>query len=150
MIELIFVIVIIGILAAVALPKLAATRDDAKISSLVANTKTVVNDAKNYYTAKGEKIWVNSTNVPDFTDVPLFTDTSCNTQATATTDAQKTFYMCSDNGDVVKIDVNNTHIKVSNGSDTSSVVARGVQSDPAFKALVATSGIRLGGSTVVR
>ena len=32
MIELIFVIVIIGILAAVAIPKLAATRDDAKVS----------------------------------------------------------------------------------------------------------------------
>jgi len=34
MIELIFVIVIIGILAAVAIPKLAATRDDAKISKM--------------------------------------------------------------------------------------------------------------------
>ena len=34
MIELIFVIVILGILAAVAIPKLAATRNDAKISSL--------------------------------------------------------------------------------------------------------------------
>ncbi|KIM13366.1 MAG: hypothetical protein KU38_01565 [Sulfurovum sp. FS08-3] len=33
MIELVFAIVIIGILAAVAVPKLAATRDDAKISS---------------------------------------------------------------------------------------------------------------------
>ncbi len=34
MIELIFVIVILGILAAVALPKLSATRDDAKIAVL--------------------------------------------------------------------------------------------------------------------
>jgi len=34
MIELIFVIVIIGILAAVAIPRLAATRDDAKISKI--------------------------------------------------------------------------------------------------------------------
>jgi general secretion pathway protein G len=42
MIELIFVIVIIGILAAVAIPKLAATRDDAKIAT-VANA--VVNGA---------------------------------------------------------------------------------------------------------
>ena len=33
MIELIFVIVVLGILAAVAVPKLAATRDDAKISA---------------------------------------------------------------------------------------------------------------------
>jgi len=36
MIELIFVIVIIGILAAVAIPRLAATRDDAKVS-IIAN-----------------------------------------------------------------------------------------------------------------
>lgn len=38
MIELIFVIVILGILAAVAIPKLAATRDDAK---LVAETTSM-------------------------------------------------------------------------------------------------------------
>ncbi|MDD5373799.1 MAG: type II secretion system protein [Sulfurimonas sp.] len=37
MIELIFVIVILGILAAVAVPKLAATRDDAKISAQLAS-----------------------------------------------------------------------------------------------------------------
>ena len=44
MIELIFVIVIIGILAAVAIPKLAATRDDARISQIIANSKVVFND----------------------------------------------------------------------------------------------------------
>nr|WP_275754690.1 type II secretion system protein [Sulfurimonas sp. SAG-AH-194-C21] len=37
MIELIFVIVILGILAAVAIPKLAATRDDAEISKIAHN-----------------------------------------------------------------------------------------------------------------
>jgi len=43
MIELIFVIVILGILAAVAIPKLAASREDAKASSLIANFKSVTN-----------------------------------------------------------------------------------------------------------
>ncbi len=52
MIELIFVIVIIGILAAVAIPKLAATRDDAKISKAVANLKTCINDIGSAYTAR--------------------------------------------------------------------------------------------------
>ncbi len=52
MIELIFVIVIIGILAAVAIPKLAATRDDAKTSSAVANLKICVNDSAAAYTAR--------------------------------------------------------------------------------------------------
>ena len=52
MIELIFVIVIIGILAAVAIPKLAATRDDAKMSAAVANLKICVNDAAAAYTGR--------------------------------------------------------------------------------------------------
>jgi len=44
MIELIFVIVIIGILAAVAIPKLAATRDDAEISKQLSNTATCIKE----------------------------------------------------------------------------------------------------------
>jgi len=54
MIELIFVIVIIGILAAVAIPKLAATRDDAKASTVLNNLSTCINDAGSSYTATGE------------------------------------------------------------------------------------------------
>jgi general secretion pathway protein G len=57
MIELIFVIVIIGILAAVAIPRLAATRDDAKISKTVANLKTFLNDSKSFYAAQGNIGW---------------------------------------------------------------------------------------------
>ena len=53
MIELIFVIVILGILAAVAIPKLAATRDDAKVSTELTNLATCINDAGNAYTATG-------------------------------------------------------------------------------------------------
>jgi type II secretory pathway pseudopilin PulG len=53
MIELIFVIVIIGILAAVAIPKLAATRDDAKTSKAVANLATCISDMASSYTATG-------------------------------------------------------------------------------------------------
>jgi prepilin-type N-terminal cleavage/methylation domain-containing protein len=53
MIELIFVIVIIGILAAVAIPKLAATRDDAKASTELNNLATCINDAGTSYTATG-------------------------------------------------------------------------------------------------
>ncbi len=53
MIELIFVIVILGILAAVAIPKLAATRDDAKVSSELTNLSTCIADAGSAYTATG-------------------------------------------------------------------------------------------------
>lgn len=54
MIELIFVIVILGILAAVAIPKLAATRDDAKIVGAAANANQIVKDFSAFYTAKGD------------------------------------------------------------------------------------------------
>ena len=53
MIELIFVIVILGILAAVAIPKLAATRDDAKVSKGASELATLVSDMGAYYTAQG-------------------------------------------------------------------------------------------------
>jgi prepilin-type N-terminal cleavage/methylation domain-containing protein len=56
MIELIFVIVIIGILAAVAIPKLAATRDDAKHSRLIANTRICINDLISGYKGQGNTI----------------------------------------------------------------------------------------------
>nr|WP_321431737.1 type II secretion system protein [uncultured Campylobacter sp.] len=67
MIELIFVIVILGILASVAIPRLAATREDAEISAAVANLRTLVSDASAYYTAKGtfdSATWNQITNVP--------------------------------------------------------------------------------------
>ena len=54
MIELIFVIVILGILAAVAIPRLAATRDDAQISKSLSELSTVMQDITSYYTSKGE------------------------------------------------------------------------------------------------
>ena len=54
MIELIFVIVIIGILAAVAIPKLSATRDDAKISSEMTSVAQVISNLGAEYTAKGK------------------------------------------------------------------------------------------------
>ena len=54
MIELIFVIVILGILASVAIPRLAGTREDAEISSAIANLRTLVSDANVYYVTKGD------------------------------------------------------------------------------------------------
>ncbi|MCI7463137.1 MAG: type II secretion system GspH family protein [Campylobacter sp.] len=67
MIELIFVIVILGILASVAIPRLAATREDAEISAAVANLRTLASDVTAYYTAKGtfdSATWNQITNVP--------------------------------------------------------------------------------------
>lgn len=53
MVELIFVIVILGILAAVAIPRLNATRDDAKASALAVNVMNGTQEIANYATSKG-------------------------------------------------------------------------------------------------
>ena len=53
MIELIFVIVILGVLASVAIPRLAATRDDAEVAKAATNLTTAISDITAYYTAKG-------------------------------------------------------------------------------------------------
>ncbi len=53
MIELIFVIVILGILAAVAIPRLAATRDDAQVSKLASNVKTLISEIGAYTVSQG-------------------------------------------------------------------------------------------------
>ena len=71
MIELIFVIVILGILAAVAIPRLAATRDDAEISKAATNVSTAVTDITSFYTAQGVLPSDLNKKVKDVTNVVL-------------------------------------------------------------------------------
>ena len=88
MIELIFVIVILGILASVAIPRLAGTREDAEISSAVANLRTLVSDANVYYVTKGdlkEKGTTNDAKWSAITSVPLVT---ANADTVVTTEAK--------------------------------------------------------------
>lgn len=63
MIELIFVIVILGILAAVAIPKLAATRDDAKAASVKTDIGTVLNAIPSWYQGQKEASVVNAMSI---------------------------------------------------------------------------------------
>ena len=53
MIELIFVIIILGILASVAIPRMIATRDDANIAKSLNDIRRVVADFGSFYTATG-------------------------------------------------------------------------------------------------
>jgi len=62
MIELIFVIVILGILAAVAIPKMMATRDDAKVSVLTQEVSSAIQEIPAYVISQG-KIENNITNM---------------------------------------------------------------------------------------
>lgn len=81
MIELVFVIVIIGILAAVAIPKLAATRDDAKAGAIKSDIGTAMSAIPAWYQGQkeadivramaiDENVWVISGNgcVATYTD----------------------------------------------------------------------------------
>lgn len=54
MIELIFVIVIVGILAASAIPMLSATRDDAGSAKTLSNLSTMISDVTSNYTAQNK------------------------------------------------------------------------------------------------
>jgi len=69
MIELIFVIVIIGILAAVAIPKLAANRDDAKASTCATQFANVISEITTQYAQKGYTEFQNLT-IQDLTNAP--------------------------------------------------------------------------------
>ena len=63
MIELVFVIVILGILAAVAIPKFAATRTDAQISkgrADVASIRSAIVTERQSRLIKGESAWISS------------------------------------------------------------------------------------------
>ena len=53
MIELIFIIVILGVLAGVAIPKLTATRNDAKIASLAMSVGNSCSEIVEYAVSKG-------------------------------------------------------------------------------------------------
>jgi prepilin-type N-terminal cleavage/methylation domain-containing protein len=101
MIELIFVIVIIGILAAVAIPRLAATRTDAKVSTGLSEISTVVSEMSATYSSRGN---YDVARIEDVTNVDLFTASGCATASKATTLASgTTYYYCApDNAGALK------------------------------------------------
>ena len=79
MIELIFVIVILGILASVAIPRLASTKEDAEIATTIANLRTLLSDASSYHVAKGN---FDGTKWKELTSVPLKTENGADIDAT--------------------------------------------------------------------
>ena len=63
MIELVFVIVILGILAAIAVPKLAATRDDAEIAKIrsdVASIRSAIVSERQIHLLRGEVQYISA------------------------------------------------------------------------------------------
>ena len=63
MIELIFVIVILGILAAVAIPRLAATRDDAKAAAIKTDIGTAIQAVPAWYQGQKDVVIANAMSI---------------------------------------------------------------------------------------
>jgi len=162
MIELIFVIVIIGILAAVGIPKLAATRNDAKITNIVANSKTILADITAFYTSQGKSVWTDSnTTISDVTNVLVTRTGDCANPDTTSPIAGSYFVLC-DNATATGYDcigfapsADGTQIGILTNVGTGSEICNAVATDPAIIRLAgADRGVikwhKLGGKTVSR
>lgn len=148
MIELIFVIVIIGILAAVALPKLSATRDDAAISAIIANAKTAYQDITAFYTSQSNTKWNNS---PVGISTSALLRTDCSTSVDdSTLLSPNTFVFCND--DVVCLSFQTTiegNLTITDGPVTTDLICEAVKADYAIKGISNKTHV-LGGSNVQR
>ena len=139
MIELIFVIVIIGVLAAVAIPKLSATRDDAQISKLNSNIKTMEGEIAAYVVSQG---------VPT-----TFDDTFYGKASNTYVDMNKSTYS-STSGSIITIkdaaagnacltlDVNSTHMKISAGSGTTAICTAIKNANPVTTIQISGQGVK--------
>lgn len=150
MIELIFTIVIIGILAAVAIPKLNATRDDARISSIISDIRVLLGDLGGYYSAQGSSRWDNNASIKEASNVEV-SGSECSTLDENTSHiSPATFTLCNDGTVCVTFTTTNGgYLTIADGTDTTNIICEEVKADPAIRALSNTS-YKLGGETVVR
>ena len=148
MIELIFVIVIIGILAAVAIPKLAATRDDAEISKIVANARILLQDFQNYYTSQGNSQWL-SEDITEVTSISL--ETSCGNPVDSSTGiSPNTFVLCHDNVVCLSFTtIDEGNLTIADGTDMTDLICEAVKEVPASIS-ISNQSYKLGGQKVNR
>ncbi len=142
MIELIFVIVILGILAAVAIPKLMATRTDAKVSAISQEVSNAVSEIPAYVTSQGKvgTIYNMSQVAKTLVDQQKAYDANLskgNSNAkddtyTRIANSIDTLYVGAqdDNGDIepcMILDVNSTTLVVTDSSAGTGAICKGVQ-----------------------
>jgi general secretion pathway protein G len=127
LIELIFVIVIIGILAAVAIPKLNATRTDAKVSAMAHQIQSGVQEVATYITSQGGDL--NDSNITKMSQVfkqlkgqGLAVEDEQNGTKTLEINATK-----DDSTYCVKLEANDTTLKVTTNSDDTTKVCEGIR-----------------------
>jgi len=85
-IEIIFVIVILGIVATIIIPRLATTRDDAKVAFCVEDVTLFMRDLSTYYTSQG----IFSLNIKNMTNVKIYETTPITKNASR----GEYFYVC--------------------------------------------------------
>lgn len=141
MIELIFVIVILGILAAVAIPRLAATRDDAQASKLATNVKTMISEISAYTVSQG---------IAPVTDANISLASNSYVEGKASgymnmngTDRNITIYDKASAGSACTVvTVNDTNITVVNGAGAASAICTAVRAmNPAATIQIAGQGV---------
>lgn len=146
MIELIFVIVILGILAAVAIPRLAATRDDAAITAAAADISTLYKDLGTYYTAQGGFADSNATSMNMATDSIRKMTNVTNAYSTAT---NTIVFTTDSNSTCLTLTLTKDGNVSKSGTDGTTTVCKEVLVLPAIKALVDNEQI-FGGKKIVR
>lgn len=134
MIELIFVIVILGILAAVAIPRLSATRDDAEMVKTATNLSTIISDLGAYYTSQG----VFADDLVKMTNVPVDGTTTVDTDKTDGTKIAGPVYLTAAGKQCVGIELyaesstdtkkHPSYIKVVDGADNTEQICVKVNS----------------------
>lgn len=92
-IELVFVIVVVGILAAVAIPRLAGTANNAKLAMDTANMGTCIREASTYYALYRNRIPLGYATTCN--DIKCYTMTTNDTNFTINTNSTAENY-CAD------------------------------------------------------
>ncbi len=148
MIELIFVIVIIGILASIAIPKLTATREDAIVSAMIANARMALTDLQTYYTSRGSSIW-QTEKIISTTDALL--STACDSPVDETTPiSPNTFVFCNDGVVCLTFEtIAEGNLTITNGAVSTDTVCEAVKADPAIRSMSNKTYV-LGGTYVKR
>jgi len=163
MIELIFVIVILGILASVAIPKMAASRDDAKIVKTLSEITAFKKELTTYYAAQGTFAGnlgdiTNLASTSSTTNGGLFTNSNCSTPITATTSIPatgiKTLYYCVPNSKTnslerlftVATDDADGFINFTDDTSQSGNIGKGVRLSSSYQPLI--TDVKIGGKKV--
>lgn len=136
-IEVVFVITILGILSSIALSRIMASREDAKIAVAVAEMGMIVSEISSYYTTKGEF----TSNIGDMTNVK---NLSYTTEWNFTTEEGVLTYLTTDTNNNVEecvlISLKNRegNVTVSNVVDVRSAVCQRLQGHSMYQRLLGT------------